>query len=345
MSCLGKFYDRAREDLRSFRADIRDSERDEHTIERRMSRFLESIFQILNGFFFISFECKELCFMIEKMKRRCKIREPSLLEKKLDLLLAETIDIESMLSEKCLETPLNLRRTMMIWTEKRDLLLFFLKECITHRATCRKCNNPFVSVSRLRDRRDNLRDHFSGADDIDHISFTNIFFLEFIVVMERRATDDHTADIHRLEIGDWRHHTRPSDRMLDREDFRADLIRRKLICSRVSWMMLRRPKYPPETEIITFYHESIGIIRKSRARRNIFFLIKDFDQRFDTFDVNMWKISRRKTERLDILHERRIGGNMGKIGIGRETLLNLRDAIRKKKKTSSACYERIELTE
>ena len=277
MSCLGKFYEGTREDLRSFRADIRDSERDEHTIERRMSRFLERIFQILNGFFFISFERKKLCFMIEKMKRRRKVCEPSFLEKKLDLLLTETIDVESMLSEKCLETPLDLRRTMMIWTEKCDLLFFFLERCSAHGTVCRKCNNPFASVSRLRNRRDNLRDHFSGADDVDHISFANIFFLKFIIVMKRRATDDHSADIHRFEIGDRCHDTRPSDRMLDREDFRADLIWWKLICGRISWMMLCRPKYTPETKIIIFYHKSISIIGKSCARRNMLFLIQDFD--------------------------------------------------------------------
>ncbi len=73
-----------------------------------------------------------------------------------------------------------------------------------NRATLRHDEFPFVSVAPLGDNLHHLGDHVAGALDDDGVTNADVLAPNLVLVVERSPTNDHTADVDRLEHGQWR---------------------------------------------------------------------------------------------------------------------------------------------
>lgn len=176
-----------------------------------MARLLDGFEEIVHRFFLVSLECEHLILISLESKYRNKVSDPSEFEKELELLGTESIDIHPLLSDEHLELSLDLGTTVRIGTIYSYFSLILFEWSRAHWALMWDMDDFFSTRSDLRDDRYDLRDHLSCTHDEDIVTFSHSFFLEFIIVMEGRTPDDHSADIDCLEIGYWSHCSSTSD--------------------------------------------------------------------------------------------------------------------------------------
>lgn len=126
--------------------------------------------------------------MIEQTKHGGKICQPSLFQKKLDLLFSETINVESLFSDKGLESSLYLSGTMPIGTQESDFISLFSEWRQTYGTERRRENISLCSRTSFRYRHYDLRYDLTRTNNVHTVPFPNVLFPEFIVIMKCRTT-------------------------------------------------------------------------------------------------------------------------------------------------------------
>lgn len=216
--------------------------------------------EIADGFFFKPLECEHLVAVIREVVDRDEIGNPPEIEEELDLLLAESVDVHSMLPDEDLEFSLDLGSTSVtIGTIDCHLPFIALERSTADRTLGRHDHLTLCARTSIRDDAHELRYDLPRSDDEDLVSDPDSFLRELVVVVKRRTRDGDSTHIDGLEQCHRCHDPRAPHRVLDIEKSRADIGRWELVRDRIARVMLGRPELAPEREILELHDESIDL--------------------------------------------------------------------------------------
>jgi hypothetical protein len=115
------------EEFRCTFANSWDSECSDKTIYGECTFILDSGEEIIDGFFFISFDEEKLITIISEVIDRRHVGHPTEFEEELDLFWSESVDINSMLTNKPFEYLHLTSWTVRITTEESDFFSFLMR--------------------------------------------------------------------------------------------------------------------------------------------------------------------------------------------------------------------------
>lgn len=115
------------EEFRCTLANSWDSERSDKSINRECAFILDSGEEIIDGFFFVSFDEEKLITIITEVINRRHIGHPTEFEKELYLFWSESVNIDTMLADKPFEGLHLTSWTVRIATEESDFFTFFVR--------------------------------------------------------------------------------------------------------------------------------------------------------------------------------------------------------------------------
>ena len=155
------------------------------------------------------------------------------LEERLDLLLAQPLDVESIARDEVAQ-PLHLlcRADEPPGTAADRLALFAHRVAAAGRTHGRKDVGLGALRPFLRNDAQHLRDDIAGALDGHGVADAHVFARDLVLVVQRRVLHHHAADRHRFELGDRRERAGAADLDLDRVDDRYRLLGRELVRDR-----------------------------------------------------------------------------------------------------------------
>ena len=150
-------------------------------------------------------------------------------EKEFDILFAESLDVECLARNKMYEFFHKLRGTIEVFAF--DCNFFFLSYQFGSAAWARsgkfKRNGIFWPL--LDYRVENLRNYITRALHHHSISHANVFFLDFVFVVESRTGNNHSADIDRCQLRHGCNISCSADLYDYVQNGRLSLLRRKFI--------------------------------------------------------------------------------------------------------------------
>lgn len=115
------------EEFRRTLANSWDSERSYKSINRERAFILDSDEEIIDGFFFVSFDEEKLITVIPEVIDRRHVGHPAEFEKELYLFRTKSIDIDTMLADKPFECLHLTSWTVRITTEESDFFSFLMR--------------------------------------------------------------------------------------------------------------------------------------------------------------------------------------------------------------------------
>lgn len=114
------------EEFRCTLANSWDSECSDKTINRECAFILDSGEEVIDGFFFVSFDEEKLITIISEVINRRHVGHPTEFEKELYLFWSESVDIDSMLADEPFEGLHLTSWTVRIATEESDFFSFLM---------------------------------------------------------------------------------------------------------------------------------------------------------------------------------------------------------------------------
>ena len=114
------------EEFRCTLANSRNTESSDKSIYRECAFILDSGEEIIDGFFFVSFDEEKLITVIPEVIDRRHVGHPTEFEKELYLFWSESVDIDTMLADEPFEGLHLTSWTVRITTEESDFFTFFV---------------------------------------------------------------------------------------------------------------------------------------------------------------------------------------------------------------------------
>lgn len=136
------------------------------------------------------------------------------------------------------ELLLNLSRTGRVATVVVNINI--ADRTITFRAKKRRNNRLFKSAPPLFNRTEKIRDHLPTPLHSHEILVLDLFFSNKIKIMKTDPRNRRSTELHRLNIGNRRDDSCPSDLKSKRKNLACDLLCWEFVGDRSSWVMFGR---------------------------------------------------------------------------------------------------------
>ena len=195
-----------------------------------------------------------------------RIFDQTLGEERLQVLFAQTFDIEGIAGYKVLEP---LHRLRLAEQSARAALrdrAFLTHHFAVALGTGRgEAHRAWIFRPLVGPDFDHLWDDIAGALDDDGIADADIFAFDFVFVVQGGVADQNAAHVHGLEARHWRQYTRAPDLNLDRFEHRFRLLGGKLMGDGPARRAAHKTQPPLPVEAVDFVNHAIDVERQLGA--------------------------------------------------------------------------------
>ena len=172
---------------------------------------------------------------------------------------AQSDDVHRAARNVVLDVTDDLRRAGAVDAVPGHFALDALHWLMAHRTFQRDLVGFLVTVARVCDRANDVRDHVAGALDQHTIAHADILFRDVIKVVQRGLFDGHTANFHRFQHGIGRQHARAPHVHADVIQLSGYFLRREFQRDRSARVLAHESQLFRQAQIVQLDHHAVDV--------------------------------------------------------------------------------------
>ena len=187
------------------------------------------------------------------------VGDPALLHERIHRRLAQRPDVQRVARGEMLHTPPQLRRTARVHAPQRHLLRETFHLAAADRTGGRHLEHLLRARALFRDRRFDRGDHVPRLHEPHMVADADILPRDLVGIVQRRAGDRRSRQLHRTQLGDRRQHARPTDLHGDALQHRLRALGRVLVGARPPRTVRRRPERRIEIAFVQLHDRAVDL--------------------------------------------------------------------------------------